>query len=365
LQAKFKDANLILKASSLRYCTPKQLNLIRVDDTNRTGIEYLGVQYAVEHSPSCAQQLRWRHDPDRIQKWTMYLGKIGPDATARDVAQVCGALVWNKQVKLEPLCLSPPLIDTLRITAKAVGGDRNKWDDAVPQLEEKHWDYLRTELSRAMLNPWIAFQGAKTTRTQTIFTDASKSRMGCVLYDVNGDIQINNVWSNNFPLGIREAHIFIRELSASVWFVICAIRRFGWTDTLIYLGVDNSACFFALQNMYSANVIACEWLSRLHHALRKSGCSIEPILVISEDNPADPPSRGLVTVDHNRRINGWKAVQEHQQGRRFSSVPHHANDEEGIRQLIDGFAPLDINDEVEKHPFVFSEEDAEKLDSLI
>jgi hypothetical protein len=342
IKSRFGSCNIVLKDKSLKYSSGSQMNC---DSPRFAGLEYLGVQYAVKHIGVDEAHIRWRHDPERVKRWQPLLAKICAAMSAREAAQVCGVLIWNRQVKRESLCHSPMILESLRITASHVGGVRTRWALPVPNLTEAHLEYLRQELNKVIaLNEWQEqMQGPPRIATRVMFTDASKDMMGCVIYDETdhklsgpGTISRANVWSNGFPRGLDSAIIFLKELAGAVWYVQSCIRRFKWKNVHILLGVDNSAAYYSIVNMYSSNKVACEWLCRLDQALVSSGCTLEPFLVISQDNPADTPSRGMLWAEAVRPKHGWRAAIEHTQGRRFASTEADKNTCVGQRNVIDG-----------------------------
>lgn len=291
---------------------------------------HLGIEYAV-NSDSI---LTWRHDPGRLGKWLDIYSKLSQSIsiwTPREIARACGIVVWHLTVSLEPLCeavnlirilrriatdprpldVDQPLVEELEDTDKS-----EKWDTECPLLEHERL-YLLEQMKVTLLNPWMTYQQRLYHHESVLFTDASKRFMGAVVSDRQGNV--NDIYMGQFPTGVINSDIYIKELVAAVLYTQLLIRKKHLRNCKIYILIDNSAAFFALSNWYSSSEIACKWLSRLFRDLEKVECSIEPILIISEDNPADTPSRGTYDVCEIRMIRGMNAFRKHLVGIRHAS----------------------------------------------
>ena len=139
-----------------------------------------------------------------------------------------------------------------------------------------------------------------------------------------------------FPISVpfhgrlSQAHIFIKETVGIVWFTIKLLRTRNIYRQNINIVTDNSAAYFACQNLYSSNECANRWVRALHRELEARGCSKRELesrecswgftLVISEDNPADGPSRWDNCICPKRLRAGHKAVAEARKGVLYSVV---------------------------------------------
>lgn len=259
-----------------------------------------------------------RHHLDEFERdQANKLSQVDSSWTPRDIARARGIVVWHLTVALKPLCDAVELIRILRrIAPNPAAEERAGWD--LPgELLLSERTYLLSQITSALANPWL--QVTKTTIEQEIllFVDAAKLRMGAVVCDKPGEVL--DVLMGTFPIGIDSANIYIKELVSAVLYTQLLIKKRRLRNCRIYLLIDNSAAFFALSNWYSSCEIACEWLSRLHHHLRSCGCTLTPISIISEDNPADTPSRGTLEVCKLRLRRGMKVFKKHQEGIRHAS----------------------------------------------
>jgi len=277
---------------------------------------HLGVEYALNPSGS----LRWRHDPSRLDRWLSIHSKLSqPESswTPRDIARACGIVVWHLTIALEPLCDAVELIRILRRIAPNTALDEQPGWDQPCELLPNERTYLLAQITSSLANPWMRVNELAIEQEILLFVDASKRRMGAVVCDRSGEVI--DVLMGKFPTGIDRANIYIKELVSAVLYTQLLIKKRHLRNCRIYLLIDNSAAFFALSNWYSSSELACEWLSRLHHHLRGCGCTLTPISIISEDNPADTPSRGSLEVCRFRLMRGMKVFKKHLEGIRHAS----------------------------------------------
>ena len=123
------------------------------------------------------------------------------------------------------------------------------------------------------------------------------------------------------------------------------IPRYQWRNTVIHLGIDNSAVAFALRHMYSSSSIATQDRRRILEILKENNSVLDIVLLVSEDNPADDPSRGETVLSEERLRRGWQAMMRSIQGSPLRSIIH-TNDAHGVRHPLDGGL---LKDEVEDH----------------
>jgi hypothetical protein len=331
-----KKAGVVLK--ELHDRPPRHVTLLKppVDDSalhGFLGIEYLGVQYGVIRSARQVCQLIWRHVPSRAAEWEKLTLPSDRLVTARTIARTIGVILWHYTVTLTPLCTCGDLIDILRRTAVFVNHSRPQWDEVVPNIGLQEIDIMNRHLSSAITNQWNNVSTVPSTEA-FMFTDAaSRGQMGYVVLNARGEPLA--VEAIAYPPGMQEAHIFLQEMHAAVHSIKACVRRFGWHGTRIHVGVDNSAVAFALRHMYSSNRRATAELCDLLTALRTSECTIDVILVVSADNPADDPSRGAQHLDPSRLERGWLALQNGIAGRPTASDTTE-NVARGVRHLLDG-----------------------------
>lgn len=275
-------------------------------------------------------------------KWLETRANIRPCMSRRFVAKICGIIMWHLMVTRRPLCFASRLITILREVAVI---HRHLWDETIP-LSNPHQQYLEDEMDKAIKNEWtLGLPPTPTTTEYILFSDASNVRMGGVFCDASG--MVLDVWPRRFPSKFDQAHIFLKELAAIVWFVFAYVEASNLRNIRLIVVTDNSAAFFALQNKYSSNAIACRWLQKLEQLITLRAIVLDFVLVISNDNPADCPSRGASRVDPGRLRRGLLAVQYHKAGKRFASAAATDNPRQGLR-----------------HPATAAGYDEEELDEL-
>ena len=329
LWANFKLAHVLVKESSVRVAangwdpplelskstTVHPLVISNSSGADSFGVCHLGVQYALKVIGD-EWRILWRHEVRRTQKWGQLLEGLRSSATRRFVAKICGVIIWHYTVIQRALCHATRLIDILRLVATS---DKSQWDREV-SLSVENSSYLRVELERAILNEWtIGTVAREPVKRLIIFSDASKLRMGGILCDEAGAVL--DVWPRRFRNGFEKAHIYLKELGAVIWLIFAYVEAEDMRDTHITIVIDNSAAFFSLMHLYSSNRVACRWLQRLDTLCKERRIELEYVLVGTDDNPADTPSRGENRVDPGRLRRGLLAVRCHREGRRFASAP--------------------------------------------
>lgn len=333
------DANVAIKESSIRRATngvpdngvPLQCPQSSGDDTI-FGICHLGVQFSLLVLAG-QWRIQWRHEPSRTLKWLETRKSIRSHMSRRFVAKICGIIMWHMMVIRRPLCFASRLISILREVAVT---QRHLWDESI-SLSDLHQKYLEDELDRAIKNEWtIGVPPIPTTAEYILFSDASNERMGGVFCEASGTVL--DIWPRQFPSRFEQAHIFLKELAAIVWFIFAYVESANLRNVRLIVVTDNSAAFFALQNKYSSNAIACRWLQKLERLLTSKSIAVDFVLVVSNDNPADCPSRGESHVDPGRLRRGLLAVQYHKSGKRFASVAAAENHRQGLRHPAAGEA---------------------------
>ena len=337
----FSLANIAVKQSSLRLAMndprpdAEAYSLVMKDlsttgkadeDEDHGGICHLGVQFAAKFIID-EWRIQWRHEPKRTQKWKLYKLALTQPTTRRFIARVCGVILWHLTILLRALCFATSLIEILR---KVAVPDRQRWDDVI-ELSLRERSYLDEELRLATQNEWVTgtLPVPRTAREYIVFSDASKTAMGGVLCSEDGTVR--DVWPRPFPKDFQKSHIYLKELGAVIWLIYAYVETLELHDTIITVVVDNSAAYFSLVNRYSANRHACHWLRKLEALLINRNIELDLVLVVSADNPADCPSRGLSTVDPDRLRRGLLAVKYHRDGKRFSSHKTENPLDEGLR----------------------------------
>ena len=311
-------ANITLKEE--HYALDQEMN---IHAKSFKGMEYLGLQYGFARRAG-ARELRWRHAPSRTEKWIANQKALATDSTARQVAAAAGVILWDALIRLRPLCFEDNCISALSAAATFVAGDKQAWD--VPRTWHLHIiDGLRSSILVILKNHWCSPQSFESSdRTETVFSDASDTGMGAVYCDHLGNLATSRaVIRGAFIGGLEHSHIYLKELAAARWALEHGISHRAWTRVHIRLVVDNSAVAFGLRAMYSANDIANAWMRGLHTRLQNANCSLEVCQVLSQDNPADEPSRNK-SFSHARLRQGWIAMSNFMAGKLSSEGEKYA-----------------------------------------
>lgn len=291
------------------------------------GISHLGVQYAISHSEEEGVLFNWRHDPSRVPKWValvleheaLLAAKAAP--TCRAISRLVGILLWGHAVAREPLCQASQLMAIIRKVAGYVAGRVDLWDTSLALARDEH-QFLIAQLKNMTANPWHNCAHAPVIPCNVLlFTDASDTGLGAVLTTLNGTQQSAIPWMDRCPPSLLGSHIFLKELIAACWYIRRTIRVKRLRNTILNVVVDNSACAFALRNMYSSNVIACQKLSKLHDILAQNQIELNILQCLSEENPSDTPSRGSLRIEEERFQRGMIAAMRGMYGLKSTKRP--------------------------------------------
>lgn len=151
-----------------------------------------------------------------------------------------------------------------------------------------------------------------------IVSDASKDGGGHMILKWNG---ISGLWDTQdeaayiFDDTMMDKHIFHKELRALL--IACRVFRENWNQEDVYVVIDNAALAWCLHNGLCHSRLG----QQDFNDLMMLGVNYQPILVISEDNPADCHSRGKYGELGMRMKNLSNCIKAHQKGWRWSSIP--------------------------------------------
>ena len=201
----------------------------------------------------------------------------------------------------------------------------------------------------------------RNAQVYTLFTDSSKKCMGAVVIGPDGTPIPESV---PFHPSIHDVHIYLKELTAQVWFTVKLIKSLGLRNCHIQMVTDNSAVYFGILHMYSSNMYANRWIKYLHQCLSEAGCTWSVYQVVSADNPGDGPSRFESGVCETRLAAGLKAVAAAIKGQmkssmatnifnygvensknplRHSDVPDEDELDELAEKIVDFLPPMDFS----------------------
>ena len=304
----------LLLATGLRNSAPFAM-------TEAKGTSHLGIQYALRVDNG-QHRAAWRLDPERINRYSPVLDLLEDEhvLTRREVGRIVGIIIWHLAVIQRPLCYAVTLMTILRsLTVDKPTLTKQEWD-LPTSFSDSHRKYLGTMLGEVLRNDWhdAPAPRSNSAAVYTIFTDSSKNCMGSVIVSPDGS---STPESMLFHPKIQNVHIYLKELTAQVWFCVKCIKMMGFKRCHIQLVTDNSAVYFGILHMYSSNAFASRWIKYLHQCLVEAECTWSVFLVISEDNPADGPSRFQIGVCEKRLAAGLKAVEASINGCLRSSMP--------------------------------------------
>lgn len=288
----------------------KHWNYLTFKELKKNPFDFLGAEIKVSAKRNSEEtwDLMWRHTHAKNMQWIERYNPRTAD-TCRQVARICGIILWRHQLTLRPLCGIANLMHLLRTLAEKVREARS-WDTTANlhqtecQLIENMWRSVET-------NDWEKYGNNKHTSTIFLASDSSDDKWGYVVFS-NHDVICKEGFTWN--QGFQHMHIFVKEAISAIE----AIERTtnNKTDTLIYAVIDNTAAASALRNMYSSNGIVCKRLEQLSHTLETNRNRIEVVTVKSTTNVADPISRGHVQHESEaeRLQASIKAIAQHKLG---------------------------------------------------
>jgi hypothetical protein len=140
-------------------------------------------------------------------------------------------------------------------------------------------------------------------------TDSSKLHWGACVWNDERHMQKcqDGAWNSK----ILPASIFIKELTVAVFSIETLCR--DHQNTKIFVLIDNTAAASVLRKLASCTHAGTELASRVDRALSRSGNSIEVLHIVSEQNPADSPSRKR-RVEADRVSAMWALIDQHSRG---------------------------------------------------
>jgi hypothetical protein len=325
----------------------EQLNVEIKGELHRTvdKVKYLGMEIVIRRDVGKPHMLI---TPAKIDKWAET--ELRPQDTCRKYASFVGRVLFVASLK-DPNLRRTPLGRIGIELARAVGRTAHArgWATVIPRpkgLREAWAQVLSTKT-----NPIRVDQQQKLGAGHVVLlaTDASSKGWGYVLYTVgsaNPEDEEGGKWSDLVPHPILESppeeHIFYKELKAALY----GLSRIPEGTTAI-LVVDNAAVAWVLRNGFCRTQVGNDLLQQYERLLHRIH---DVVLVVSNDNPADDPSRGVpVTADRTERM--LTAVKLHQKGIRWASERQINAPCAGYRHIeppeADDLGPDDEEDEVE------------------
>jgi len=301
----------VIKPGSLQYFRP--------DSLEKEGLTCLGVHLTWQRT-SAGKYSKIFARPAKLARW-MEETDVNGARTLRDVAEILGRGVYCLSIArgLHALC---PFEEDLRRLASTVGRQASDvgWS-AAAQLSKTDWESLQNlwnSVGRMAEQPLSSDLIPVSLEGQwLVATDASNDGFGVILYNRVTSEDGQPLWkrvkmiSGSWDEKDRNAIIYVKELLAAEMGVAMMkdLRGEKW------LMVDNAAAAWALHKRITLNKQGAAIIQRMDLS------NVRVILVISEDNPADCPSRNDYAELETREERISPIMSKAAQGNRWSSGP--------------------------------------------
>jgi len=300
---------------------------------DQEGFEFLGCRFAKRGGRATGR-------PEKMKQWNETASVLtGASISLHEAATLAGRLLFIDL--LSPAAsVSAETRSVLRRLGR-VGAERG-WSHGPLNDQSLGRDVLDCWTTRSVLYhaPFVyESRPEKTGLPIVVCTDASSTGEGLIGYDEKGRrIEM----TRQVYVGRQKTwHIFMKELSAALHGVQWCMNRPEWGERRFRLVTDNSGVAFVLRHTFCTNPTADEMLAPYRAMLK----DIEISLVISEDNPADVPSRPKKPDGKEedellvREKNLWTALDFEDRGGQWASKrPSEViiNDEETFQFLRHG-----------------------------
>jgi hypothetical protein len=249
-------------------------------------LHYLGIEFAFGKRARDGQnQLCWRHDLEKIERWKKARLTLNEPSSARAVAQVLGCVIWDAMVRLIPLCDIEAELDVFRTVSR--NATTHGWDFPMTWPNDS-LQLINNRLDEITSNGWSSHLPMTNCLEIIAASDASDVGLGGVCWNAE-QLDTSFTICEPIPAKLVGSHIYLREMYAAL-LTISKILKFR-RNVHITLAIDNTAVMHALRNMYSRNRAGNEMIRRIHEILTLSNSRLTTIPIISIDNPADGPSR--------------------------------------------------------------------------
>lgn len=311
-------------------------------------------------------RLQWRAVQTKIDTWKERWEALNKQAKVshRDVARICGRLLWMQSLSLRPLSRIHDVIKVLRHNAKCKGSA--SWD-ACFVLGEEFQQLLIPHVESMLKNDWIdRVKVSVKRRTQLwVASDACDDGWGWV--QLFSDGSFNNPRMGTYEKAAKDWHIFIKEYlvaKLAIQQLIEARPESERFNLQICIAIDNSAAAQVIRNMYTANEFLQSHVEALNELVAKYDVDIRVINVRSKDNCADAPSRGK-SVDAEIAKTTVEVMSEGMKGKLaneyvFSDAPRWGRDRKELEFAEDGVSTFaEAVERLQNDPLVekWSEED--------
>ena len=267
--------------------------------------------------------------------------KVSP----RQVASLLGFRLWMEYVAGRPLCRLASVLDANRRVALA---SKNGWDSLRPRTELISDEVLASVLADMkpsdLSNLWVTGDSHSVDeRLLFVASDACDSGWGVIHLKMKTDDDqvVFEQWRGQFPPDWRgrvvtekgdksKVCIYLKEMWAALQAIeLLAPEHRGKT---LVLAVDNTACAFGLQRMYSGCHESNKLILRIFNLLERYECRLRVVTLRSAENAADAPSRffekKVPELTQSLLLTTWRVMHRFLDGLRANEhgpdgPPHH------------------------------------------
>lgn len=257
-------------------------------------VDYIGIH---AHYDPATNVTQWCHTSDKCDKaLTLSKQLESPSLTPRTISQAVGYAIWDHTLRLRPLAYAHEAIDLLR-TYCGQCTVRKSWDATIA-VPVEHRRTLQSYLATMQVNAPLSLQAPKSGgsgRVLLLASDAGgEDGLFAGIVRLGSDPESSIAMRRDFPPEIAAADISIKEL----WAAVLAIETWSDPDCDVILGVDSVVARAHLRHGLGHNKLTNDLLRQLYDS--KNYRSLKTMFVYSEDNVADPPSRGDAIIDDQR-----------------------------------------------------------------
>jgi hypothetical protein len=227
--------------------------------------------------------------PKKHKAWTEEKLPDTPES-CRYWARFIGRLVFTASLRSQRITDTTLGIAAVRL-AREVGqaAGQHGWDSMIqcPSQLRKIWARLALEIAGCLPSEEVAGEGAPAPDVVMASDSSQEGWCFCILQGRRLVFEKKGLWKDTPQ---ASDHIFFKELYAALYGLIGLKALFPGQRA--HLVGDNSAVCWVLRRGVSKCLKAQNLLDEHRITLREAGGPIS--LVVSNDNPADPDSRGRV-----------------------------------------------------------------------
>lgn len=282
-------------------------------------VDYIGIHASHDFQTN---HTTWCHTSDKCSKAQALYERLNDSSqTPRIVSQAVGYTIWDHTLRLRPLAFAHEAIDLLRTYCGQCTTLRT-WDMpmevALPHRQILQ-DFIKPMLSNEPLSLLSPDPDARR-RTLVLASDAAGADGQYAGIVKLGSVPGESVAVRcDFPDHIANADISVKEL----WAAIKAVEMWSDPDCDVILGLDNTVARAQIRHSLGPDSLVNDLLKELYE--NRNYRTLKTLFIFSEDNVADPPSRGDALIDESRfwathRILSGSHVYSHQDPKRRNLV---------------------------------------------